>query len=71
MKLISRFRSLYRKSFWPLEKQARCAGVSLGEHNYIASRFWGTEPYLIKVGSYCQLTGGGKNTHSWRSWSCT
>lgn len=60
MKLFNRLLSLYRKTFWPLEKQARYAGVTLGEHNFITSKFWGTEPYLITIGSYCQLTGGVK-----------
>lgn len=45
-----------KRLFWSLEKQAREAGVTMGSNNYIASRFWSTEPYLIKIGSYCQLT---------------
>ena len=46
--------------FWSLEKQAREAGVIMGSHNVIASRFWSTEPYLIKIGNHCQLTEGTK-----------
>ena len=56
MRFFNRFTRLYKRLFWSLEKQAREAGVKMGSHNLIASRFWSTEPYLIKIGSYCQLT---------------
>lgn len=42
--------------FWTLEKQARAEGVIIGENNFISSRFWSSEPYLIKVGNNCQIT---------------
>ena len=58
MKLIYKIKALYRKAFWPLEKRARYAGVNIGHHNFIASQFWGTEPYLITIGSHCQITKG-------------
>lgn len=32
----------------------------LGGGNFIASRFWSTEPYLISVGSHCAITSGVK-----------
>ncbi len=32
----------------------------MGEHNLIASKFWSTEPYLISIGNFCQLTEGTK-----------
>lgn len=51
---------VYRQNFWSLEKQARHAGVKMGEANFIASHFWSTEPYLICVGSDCQITKGVK-----------
>ena len=54
---ISRF---LKRLFWSLEKQARKAGVIMGSHNLIASRFWSTEPYLITIGNHCQLTEGTK-----------
>lgn len=50
----------YKTIFWSLEKQAIKAGVVLGKNNYIASKFWGTEPYLITIGDNCQITGGVK-----------
>lgn len=42
----------------PLEKQARKAGCIIGKENYIASRFWSSEAYLIQIGSHCQITAG-------------
>ncbi len=51
---------MYRRLFWSLEKQARNVGVDMGSHNFIASRFWSTEPYLIKIGNYCQIAAGVK-----------
>lgn len=58
--MFRRIISLFKSIFWSLEKQARYAGVDLGRHNFIASRFWSTEPYLIKIGDYCQITAGVK-----------
>lgn len=51
---------IYRRLFWPLEKQALHVGVKMGKANFIASRFWSSEPYLITVGSHCQITAGVK-----------
>lgn len=51
---------LFKRIFFSLEKQARDAGVIMGEHNLIASKFWSTEPYLISIGNFCQLTEGTK-----------
>lgn len=42
----------------PLE-YARKIGVIIGEDNFIPDkRCWSTEPYLITVGSHCQITAG-------------
>lgn len=60
MKVLKKLKSLYQQTFWSLEKQARHAGVHLGDGNFIASHFWGTEPYLIKIGSNCGITKGVK-----------
>ena len=51
---------LYKRFFWSLEKQARYAGVNLGKNNFIASRFWSSEPYLITIGDNNQITSGVK-----------
>ena len=60
MNPIKKIFNAYRKIFWSCEKQARFAGVSIGRGSFIASRFWGAEPYLIEIGDYCQITGGVK-----------
>ena len=38
------------------EKYARCIGVKMGNNNFIATKNFGTEPYLIKIGNNCQIT---------------
>lgn len=60
MNVIRKIISLYRKHFYSLEKQAKIAGVNMGKHNFIASRFWSSEPYLITIGDYCGITAGVK-----------
>ena len=50
----------YRETFWSLEHQARKAGVNIGDNNFIASKFWSSEPYLITIGNNCGITGGVK-----------
>lgn len=45
-------------SFYSIEKQARLLGVTIGTGNFIASKFWDTEPYLVKIGNNCQITNG-------------
>lgn len=46
----------FGEAFYPLEEQARRAGVNIGSDNFIASHFWSTEPCLISIGNNCQLT---------------
>lgn len=57
MKILRRFYNYYISHFTTLESQARRAGVRLGKNNFIDSKFWSSEPYLITVGSDCQITG--------------
>ena len=59
-KLIEKGKIVYHRRFWSLEKQAIKAGVEMGKDNFIASRFWSSEPYLIRIGSHCQITAGAK-----------
>ena len=48
----------HRQTCPPLE-YARKIGVNIGEDNFIPDkRCWSTEPYLITVGSHCQITAG-------------
>lgn len=56
----NRVLAFFRRIFWSYERQAKQAGVTMGEYNFIASRFWSTEPYLIRIGSHCQITNGVK-----------
>lgn len=58
MNLWNKIAYWYRKTFWSLNRQAIYAGVNMGTNNYIASHFWGSEPYLITIGSHCALTPG-------------
>lgn len=44
--------------FYSYEVLAKKAGVKMGVDNFIASRFWSSEPYLITIGSHCQITEG-------------
>ena len=60
MNCLIKLLSIYRRIFWSLERQARYAGVTIGENNFIASEFWSTEGYLIRVGNHCQITQGVK-----------
>lgn len=58
--LIKSFYNFIIKKITPLEIQARKEGVIIGEGCSVYSHFWGTEPYLIKIGNHCQITGGVK-----------
>ena len=51
--------SLLSRLFWRLkspEKQARHLGVTIGKGCLIATRNWSSEPYLITIGNYAQIT---------------
>lgn len=53
--LIERIRKLLMSPY----KYAKYIGVNIGENNFIPDKnTWSSEPYLITVGSHCQLTGG-------------
>ena len=54
-KIIKKIVSL-TEQMKPLEKQARNAGCQIGENNFIASHFWSSEAYFIKIGNNCQIT---------------
>lgn len=38
------------------DKYARHIGVKIGKNNFIATKNFGTEPYLITIGNNCQIT---------------
>lgn len=50
--------NLYKKIFWPNEKWARKRGVIIGKDCWIATKYFGSEPYLIKIGDHVQVTDG-------------
>ena len=59
---------LYHRIFSSPTKYARYLGVTIGSNNLIGKHHWSSEPYLITIGNYCQLTnckifthGGGGN----------
>ena len=54
-KLLSR---VYWKCIASPLKYARHIGVNIGENNLIGKNHWSSEPYLITVGSNCQITHG-------------
>ena len=60
MGIINKIINAYRRNFLSFEKQARKAGVKMGKNNFICSRFWSTEAYLITIGNYCAVTAGCK-----------
>lgn len=45
------------------EKYAKYLGVNIGHNNLIGWNHWSSEPYLITVGSNCQLTDCKIHTH--------
>lgn len=59
MKIISNLRKRIVKLFLSPEKYARLIGVNIGTNNFIPDKnCWSSEPYLITVGSNCQITTG-------------
>lgn len=43
-----------------MEHRARFDGVIIGRGNFIRTKFWSTEPYLIRIGNNCAITHGVK-----------
>lgn len=54
---------LYWRYFSSPIAYAKHIGVNIGENNLIGKRHWSSEPYLITVGSNCQLTSCKIFTH--------
>ena len=50
------FKRLYERYFLSAEMYARRQGVAIGEKCLIATRYWGSEPYLITIGDKVQIT---------------
>ena len=63
MKVIQVLKTLYWQLKSPLA-YARHIGVKIGDNCLIATRHWSSEPYLISIGSNCQITAGVRfHTH--------
>ena len=43
-------------SFLPSKLYAHLLGVKIGPNTFIATKNWSWEPYLINIGSNCQIT---------------
>ncbi|SMP15470.1 acyltransferase [Chryseobacterium profundimaris] len=54
--MVEKIKNLYRKYFWSDERYARFIGVKIGKNCRIATRFFGSEPYLIEIGNHVQIT---------------
>ena len=57
-KIIERFCKFYWYYIVSPEKYARHIGVKIGKNCLIDTRNWSSEPYLITIGSFVQLTHG-------------
>lgn len=58
--MINRILKYYRRNFWSCERFARYLGVNIGKHCSIATRNFGSEPYLITIGDHVQITADVK-----------
>lgn len=64
IRIFDKLKYACRRRLWSYEKQARHAGVMMGNNNFIGSRFWSSEAYLITIGNHCSLTEGCRiHTH--------
>ncbi|WP_277012813.1 acyltransferase [Flavobacterium lindanitolerans] len=57
---MNRIVDLYRRYIWSCEKYARYIGVKIGKNCSIATRNFGSEPYLIEIGNNVQITNDVK-----------
>lgn len=56
--MIDKLIAIYAKLFLSDEAYARFIGVQIGKGCSIGTRYFGTEPYLIKIGNRVQITNG-------------
>ena len=54
---------IYNRLFASPQKYAKFIGVNIGDNNLIGKKHWSSEPYLITIGSCCQLTNCKIFTH--------
>jgi len=58
--MLKKILNLYRRYFWSCEKYAKFIGVKLGKKCSIATKNFGSEPYLIEIGNRVQITNDVK-----------
>lgn len=56
--MIGKAINLYKRWFWSKERWAKGKGVTVGNGCRIATRYFGSEPYLITIGDHVQITDG-------------
>jgi len=66
--MIARIINFYRRRFWSPKKYAKYLGVKFGEGCHIATRTFGSEPYLITMGDNVQITNDVKFFTHGGSW---
>lgn len=54
--MIKKINSFYKVLFWSKIKYARDKGVKIGKDCWIATRYFGSEPYLVTIGNSVQIT---------------
>lgn len=70
--MLNKIKAIINRLYYGLyspEKYARHIGVNIGEHCLIDTRNWSSEPYLVTIGNYVQVTrdvsihthGGGQS----------
>ena len=61
--MLNRIILKFRKLLYSPYKWAKYLGVIIGENNLMGKNHWSSEPYLITIGSNCQLTDCQIHTH--------
>lgn len=64
MRLLKLLKEFYWRYMMSPNKYAQHIGVKVGKNCLISTRYWSSEPYLIEIGSNCQITNGVRfHTH--------
>ncbi|GEM62180.1 hypothetical protein SF1_01620 [Sphingobacterium faecium NBRC 15299] len=66
--MLNRIKSIYKRYFWTDEKYARSIGVKIGRGCKIATRYFGSEPYLIEIGNHVQITSDVRFSNHGAAW---
>lgn len=61
--LLKEIKRRFVKLYLSPEEYARYIGVNIGVCNLLQKGHWSTEPYLVTIGSHCQLTNCRIHTH--------